>query len=65
MITVRDEPRPWRDGLTVREVLKSAGFEGRLVYVRVDGRRVGPPRWTTFHIPDGARVDILPVVLGG
>jgi sulfur carrier protein len=65
MITVRGERWPWREGLTVQEVLKRAGFEGRLVYVRVDGHRVGPPKWGTQLVCDGSEVEILPVVLGG
>jgi thiamine biosynthesis protein ThiS len=65
VITVRGESRQWRDGLTVEKVLEEAGFRGRLVYVRVNGRRVGPSQWETFPVPDGASVEILPVVLGG
>jgi len=65
VITVGEERRPWREGLTVQEVLNAAGFEGRLVYVRVNGQRVAPPQWANTTVPDGAQVRILPVVLGG
>lgn len=65
MITVRGEQVPWREGLTIEQVLDSAGFRGRLVYVRVNRRRVSPPEWRSFLIPDGAEVEIMPVVLGG
>ena len=62
---MKGDKRPWREGLTVQELLRSVGLEGRLVYVRVNGHRVGPPEWKTFQVPDVAAVDILPVVLGG
>jgi sulfur carrier protein len=65
VITVKDRQREWREGLTVQELLEEVGFAGRLVYIRVNGRRVGPPQWSAFEIPDEATVEILPVVLGG
>jgi thiamine biosynthesis protein ThiS len=65
MITIKGQEYPWRERLPVQDVLEQRGLGNRLVYVRVNGTRIGRSEWSTYAIPDGASVDILPVVLGG
>jgi len=65
MITVKGQPLEWNESLTIQEVLAQLGFGNRLVYIRVNGKRISRWQWDTFRIPDEATVDVLPVVLGG
>ena len=65
MIRLRGEQIEWREGLTVRVVLEETGLYGRLVYVAVNGKRIRMRDWDNYRIPDDAKVDVFPMVLGG
>jgi len=65
MITVQGQPLEWNERLTIQEVLRQLGFGNRLVYIRVNGKRISRRQWDAFRIPDEATVDVLTVVLGG
>ncbi len=65
MITVKGQPLEWNESLTIQGVLQQLGFGNRLVYIRVNGKRIIRRQWETFRIPDEATVDVLHVVLGG
>lgn len=65
MIQAKGQSLDWKENLTIQEVLQQLGFGNRLVYIRVNGKRVKRRQWDTFKIPDEAMVDVLPVVLGG
>jgi thiamine biosynthesis protein ThiS len=65
MIRAKDREVQWHPGLTIKEVLELLGYHNRLVYVRINGKRLSVREWDTCEIPDGAKVDVFPVVLGG
>jgi thiamine biosynthesis protein ThiS len=65
MIRAKDQEVQWHPGLTIKEVLELLGYPNRLVYIRINGKRVSVREWDTYEIPDGAKVDVFPVVLGG
>ena len=56
MITVNGDPFPWREGLTVSEVMKEKNFKFRLISVWVGDN---------FKIPDGADVQVIHNISGG
>ena len=65
MITVKGKPMEWHHDLTVRSVLEKMGMYGKLVFVQVDEKRINSSDWDVYPIPDGATIDIFPMVLGG
>ena len=65
MITLEGKLIEWREGLTLRTVMERTGLHRRLVYVAVDGRQVRRRDWDSYQLPDGARIEIFPMVLGG
>jgi len=65
VISLKGEQIKWREGLSVRTALEETGLYGRLVYVAVNGKRVRMRDWDSYRIPDGAEIDVFPMVLGG
>jgi thiamine biosynthesis protein ThiS len=65
MITAKDRQIDWHPELTIPQVLKALGYKSTLVLVRVNGETVAKKMWSGFYIPDGARVDIRPLMAGG
>ena len=65
MITAKGRELSWHEGMTVKDVLEALGYAFPLVMVRVNGEVVKKSRWTEFTVPDGASIDVQPVVAGG
>lgn len=65
MITVKGRQIDWHPGLTIPELLETLGYKSRLVLVRIDGQVIRKQGWDNFIIPDGAQVDIRPLMAGG
>jgi thiamine biosynthesis protein ThiS len=56
---------PWRDGLTVRDVLKEIGYDIPGIFVLVNRQKIRRERWDDFSIPDGSEVDVHRIAAGG
>ena len=65
MITAKDKRLEWHEGLTVREVLDTLGYNFPSVLVRVNGDLVRRKNWDTSVVPDEAEVEVRPIVAGG
>lgn len=66
MIRVNDKwDVEWREGLTVRQVLKACGFTHRQVVVSVNGTLVTPGEYETTVVSDAATVRVVHIVGGG
>jgi|DewCreStandDraft_4_1066084.scaffolds.fasta_scaffold00127_88 sulfur carrier protein len=64
-ITVNDEPHPWREGLTVADVLRERNFVFPLLVVSVDGVHVPRDAYAATPVPPGAVVVVTHLVSGG
>jgi len=65
MITAKGKKLDWYEGLTVRKVLDTLGYNFPSVLVRVNGRIVKRKEWDDSIVPDEADVEIRPIVAGG
>jgi sulfur carrier protein len=65
MITAKGKKLDWHEGLTVREILDTLGYNFPSVLVRVNGTIVRRKSWDTDVVPDEAEVEIRPIVAGG
>jgi sulfur carrier protein len=65
MITAKGKKLDWHEGLTVREVLDTLGYNFPSVLVRVNGRIVKRKDWDNSIVPDEADVEVRPIVAGG
>ncbi len=65
MIRVGGEEFPWREGLTVAELLAELGRAEDTPVVRVNDAYVSRPRFAATLVPDGAEIFLVPMVAGG
>ena len=66
MIRVGDDIQvPWREGITVRELLGEVPDGPDCAAVRVNGRIVARPLYARTPVPDGAQVYLVPMIAGG
>ncbi len=66
MITVnqRDEVE-WREGMTVRDLLKKLKYTYPHIIVRINGDLVRDEDFKTTTIPDEAHVQLIHLIAGG
>lgn len=66
MVRVNDKwDVPWKEGMTVRDVLAACGFTHRQIVVSINGQMVSPARRETHPVADGDRVQVIHIIGGG
>lgn len=65
MIRVAGKERPWRDGMTVADVLRECGDSHDYPIVRLGEHYVTRPNFETTPVPDGAEIFLIPMIAGG
>jgi sulfur carrier protein ThiS len=65
MIYFEDKQIPWHEGLTVAAMLALLEDGHLYAVVKMDGRLVSRPHFSTTRVPDGARVTPIPMIAGG
>jgi sulfur carrier protein len=65
MITAKGKRLEWHQGLTVRSVLDTLGYNFPTVLVRLNGAIVRRKDWDITVVPDEAEVEVRPIVAGG
>ena len=65
MITVNGEKSPWREGLTVQQLLDEKNFTFKMLAVWVDDNVVDKSRYSEAKIRDGANVQVIHNIIGG
>jgi len=65
MITLNNREYPWREGLTVRQLLDETNYVYRRITVKVNGKFLSEAEWTSATISDGNVVEALHLMAGG
>ena len=66
MIQVNDRHEvPWREGMTVADLLEEMTYTYHEIIVKVDGELVPRDAYDTTTIPDGADVKGIHLIAGG
>ena len=65
MIVVGDKSLPWREGLTVLDIVRELGLPQDHPLADVDGKFVWRKDWEVTRVPDGAKVRFHWVLGGG
>ena len=64
-ITVNGDPHPWREGLTITDLMKEKKFSFPLKTVFVNGRRIPKIEQDGHVLADGDEVEIIHMMSGG
>ena len=65
MIEVDGRKRPWREGMTVADLLAEMENGDRYAVVRVNQAYISRPDFACRIIPDDADVYLIPLIAGG
>jgi sulfur carrier protein ThiS len=65
MIRVHDKKVPWREGMTVADLLKVLSDSEHYVVVRINDKHVSRPFFEKTLIPDNSDVFLIPMIVGG
>ena len=65
MIRVNGKMRPWREGMTVVDLLETVKNAHLYAVVRINGETVSRPHFADTRIPDQAEVYLIPMIAGG
>lgn len=64
-IVVNGESREFRDGITLEEVIKSLGLEGRVMAAARNMQIVKQDKWHETVLQEGDKLELLDFVGGG
>ena len=65
MIKIKGKEFPWREGMTVADLLKDLDDSYTYVIVRINQKQVSSPDFDKTVIPDNSEVFLVPMVAGG
>jgi thiamine biosynthesis protein ThiS len=65
VIKVKGKDFPWREGMTVADLLKDLDDSYTYVLVRINHKQVSRPDFNRTVIPDNSEVFLVPMVAGG
>ena len=65
MLKMNDEEIPWREGMTVTDLLNGLEDSHPYAVVRINDKYVSKPHFDDYHIPDKAEIYLIPMVVGG
>jgi sulfur carrier protein len=65
MIRVAGKDHPWREGMTVADLLAERGETQDYPVVRVNDHYISRPNFAATTIPDKAEVFLIPMIAGG
>jgi sulfur carrier protein ThiS len=65
MIKVGKKDLPWREGMTVADLLKDLGDPYPYAVVRINEKSVSKPNFDNILIPDNSEVFLIPMITGG
>ena len=65
MIILNTREYPWREGMTVRQLLDESNYVYRRIIVKVNGKHVSEAEWPGSQIKDGDVVEAIHLMAGG
>ena len=65
MIHVAGKQLPWREGMTVSDLLNALKDPHPYSVVRINDRYISRPNFENTIVPDDAEVFLIPMIAGG
>ena len=65
MVRMGGKEFPWREGITVADLLKELGDPYPYAVARIGNRLISRPDFDKTPVPDEAEIFLLPLVSGG
>jgi len=65
MIILNNRETPWREGMTVRQLLDDNGYVYKRIIVKINGQLIHESDWAKRKINDGDKVSAIHLMAGG
>jgi len=65
VIRIGDKQIPWKEGLTVQQMIADLNDPYAYAVVRLNGKLVSRPNFEKTPVPDNAEIFLIPLVAGG
>ena len=65
MITVSGDRQPWREGMTIADLLEALSDPYSYAVVRINDQYFSKPNFAKTLVPDEAEVFLIPMIAGG
>ena len=65
MVTLGDQKIRWREGLNITAALSHLNNGHLYAVVKLDGKLVSRPNFDSTLVPQGARIEPVPMIAGG
>jgi len=65
VIKIKGKEFPWREGMTIEDLLRDLDDSYTYVLVRINHKQVSKPDFDKTVIPDNSEVFLVPMVAGG
>jgi thiamine biosynthesis protein ThiS len=65
VIKIKGKEFPWREGMTVSDLLNDLNDSYTYIVVRINQKQVSRPNFDKTLIPDNSEVFLVPMVAGG
>ena len=65
MVTVGEEKIAWHEGMCVADAMAAIADRFPYAVVRLNGKLISRPNFTSVPVPDGATIVPIPMVAGG
>ena len=65
MITVDNQPMKWQPGMVLNQVLELLQDGHIYAVVRLNGKLISRPHFSTTRVEDGAVIEPIPMIAGG
>lgn len=65
MIKIKGESIPWREGITVADLLRDLNDTQHYVVVKIDDKYISRPDFNKTMVPDNSEIFLIPMISGG
>jgi thiamine biosynthesis protein ThiS len=65
MVYIDEQPFGWRPGMTLAELIDMVDEQHFFAVVRLNGKLVARPNFSSTPVPDGSQVMLIPMIAGG
>lgn len=65
MVYIDEQPFAWRPGMTLAEIVDLVDEQHFFAVVRLNGKLVARPSFSSTPVPDGSQVVLIPMIAGG
>ncbi len=65
MVTIGKEKVPWKEGLTIAQVLAALDDDYEYAVVRINGKLISRPNFENTPVTDNSEIIPIPMIAGG